>query len=192
AARSKARARFTSKKWKCEPTWIGRSPVLVTTSSTVARPAFATMSPSPRTYSPGITGFSSADRTVDGDQLGPVGERALDLHLVDHLGDAFHDVVAAEDGQPGLHQIGHGAAISDAFQGLGRDEGDGLGVIEPEPSRPPTARDLGGGEDEELFLFAWREVHRRTSQTARWCRTASTFRSRVSPRATTAPLAMMT
>src|SRR5947208_12612385 len=54
-ARSKRSARLTSKKWKCEPTWIGRSPVFATVSSTVRRPAFATMSPSPSRYSPGIT-----------------------------------------------------------------------------------------------------------------------------------------
>src|SRR5207244_1763937 len=44
-ARSKRRARLTSKKWKCEPIWIGRSPVLVTVSSTVRRPWLATLSP---------------------------------------------------------------------------------------------------------------------------------------------------
>jgi len=32
AARSNASARLTSKKWKCEPTWTGRSPVLRTLS----------------------------------------------------------------------------------------------------------------------------------------------------------------
>ena len=32
AGRSKSNARLTSKKWKCEPTWIGRSPVLRTDS----------------------------------------------------------------------------------------------------------------------------------------------------------------
>src|SRR5581483_8099131 len=53
-ARSKRRARLASKKWKCEPTWIGRSPVLATVSSTVRRPALATTSPSSSKYSPGI------------------------------------------------------------------------------------------------------------------------------------------
>jgi len=33
AARSNSRARLTSKKWKCEPTCTGRSPVLRTFSA---------------------------------------------------------------------------------------------------------------------------------------------------------------
>ena len=33
---------------------------------------------------------SSAIGSVHGDELGPVGERAFDLHLVDHLGHAVH------------------------------------------------------------------------------------------------------
>ena len=53
-ARSNRSARFTSKKWKCEPTWMGRSPTLVTSSSSVRRPTLATMSPSAKRYSPGI------------------------------------------------------------------------------------------------------------------------------------------
>src|SRR5437763_1350676 len=40
----------------------------------------------------------STNRIVHGDQLRAVGERGLDLHLVDHLGNAFHDVGPLEDG----------------------------------------------------------------------------------------------
>ena len=46
------------------------------------------------------------DRMVDGDELGAVGERALDLHLVDHLGDAVHHVGAAEQLAAEIHQLG--------------------------------------------------------------------------------------
>src|SRR5262249_34334412 len=58
--RSKRSARLTSKKWKWEPTWMGRSAVLATVSSMVRRPALASMSPSPRMYSPGIIPFPLA------------------------------------------------------------------------------------------------------------------------------------
>ena len=34
---------------------------------------------------------------MDGDELGAVGERGLDLHVVDHFGNALHDVVANAD-----------------------------------------------------------------------------------------------
>src|SRR5881227_1610427 len=46
--------RFTSKKWKCEPTWIGRSPRLLTSIRRVARPAFNSIGSDLRKYSPGI------------------------------------------------------------------------------------------------------------------------------------------
>ena len=59
------------------------------------RPAFSSMSPSAVRISPGIMALPSADRLVDGDELGAVGEGRLDLDVVDHLGDALHDLVAA-------------------------------------------------------------------------------------------------
>src|SRR5207248_1361156 len=49
--------RLTSKKWKCEPTWTGRSPVLLTTTATMGRPAFSSMSGPSNRYSPGIMVF---------------------------------------------------------------------------------------------------------------------------------------
>ena len=58
----------------------------------------------------------SRDRLVHGDELGAVGEGRLDLHLVDHLGHALHDVVAGEHRAPGLHQLGDAAAVAGALQ----------------------------------------------------------------------------
>ncbi len=54
--RSKRSARFTSKKWKCEPTWIGPVTRVGDLELHSRRPALATMSPSPSRYSPGIIG----------------------------------------------------------------------------------------------------------------------------------------
>ena len=42
-----------------------------------------------------FAGDLSSDRLVHGDQLGAVGKRRLDLHVVDHLGDAFHHLRSA-------------------------------------------------------------------------------------------------
>ncbi len=38
--------------------------------------------------------IASADRVMDGDQLGAVREGGFDLHLGDHLGDALHHLIA--------------------------------------------------------------------------------------------------
>ena len=48
--------RLTSKKWKCEPTCTGRSPVLLTCSVAVGRPAFSSSGAPSKRYSPGIMG----------------------------------------------------------------------------------------------------------------------------------------
>jgi hypothetical protein len=44
--------RIDFKKWKCEPTWMGRSPRLATTTVAVARPAFSDLALFHQ-YSPG-------------------------------------------------------------------------------------------------------------------------------------------
>src|SRR5262245_24949355 len=163
AARSKRSALLASKKWKCEPTWMGRSPVLATTSSTVRRPSKATTSPSPSRYSPGIiaTRSFSRDGMVDGHELGAVGERAFDLHVLDHLRHALHDVLAGQDLRPPGHELGRALAVADPLQHLGGDEGHRLGMVELEPARPPPPRQIGSDYDQQLFLLAWRQMHAR-------------------------------
>mmetsp|Transcript_5724 Transcript_5724/g.21647 ORF Transcript_5724/g.21647 Transcript_5724/m.21647 type:complete len:213 (+) Transcript_5724:4169-4807(+) len=55
AARSNESSPFVSMKWKCDPTWMGLSPVLVTLSKMPGRPLFRVTSPksSLTTTSPG-------------------------------------------------------------------------------------------------------------------------------------------
>src|SRR5215467_12474166 len=124
---------------------MGRSAVLATVSSTVRRPALASMSPSPRMYSPGIIsccspltlpsprggeGKSSADRMMDGDELGPVGERALDLDLVEHLRHTLHHIAARKNGHAEGHQVGHAATVANALEDLGCNVGERLGIVQ--------------------------------------------------------------
>src|SRR5216683_2099581 len=52
---------------------------------------------------------SSADRLVDGDELGAVGEGRLDLDVVDHLGHAFHHLLALQHAGTVAHQLRHRA-----------------------------------------------------------------------------------
>src|SRR5262245_8014351 len=101
---------------------------------------------------------------VDRDELRAVRKGPLDLHLVDHLGDTFHDVVAPEDRQPRLHQLRYRAAVADTLENLGGDDGKRFGVIEPETTRATPSRQLGGGEHQQLLLLPRREVHRWTSE----------------------------
>ena len=84
------------------------------------------------------------DGIVHGDELGAVGERALDLHLVDHLGDAGLHLRAAEELPTEVHQLGDRAPVAHELEELARDEGDGLGVVEPEPAREALLREEAG------------------------------------------------
>src|SRR2546430_6762064 len=83
-----------------------------------------------RAHTSRLTSVISADRVVDRDQLGAVGEGALDLHLVDHLGNAFHHFITAEDRQARLHQLGDGAPVADALEDVGRVAGEARGELE--------------------------------------------------------------
>src|SRR6476620_4091174 len=115
AVRSKSRAELASAKWKCEPTWTGLSPVLVTTTSIASRPEFSVTGSDLRTYSPGIMGVLLSDGIVNRDELGAVRERGLDLDVVDHLGHPFHDVVAGEQRGSVAHQVRHCPAVACPF-----------------------------------------------------------------------------
>src|SRR5579883_2372668 len=122
AARSKCRARLTSKKWKWLPTWTGRSPVCLTSSVVTGRPALAWISSASSKYSPGrmLSLLSLADRIVDRHELGAIGEGCLDLHLVDHLRDALQDVGAGKDRRAEGHDLGHAFAIAGRLHKIGR------------------------------------------------------------------------
>ena len=130
---------------------------------------------------------------VDRDQLRAVGEGALDLHLLEHLRHAVHDVVPLEDGDAEGHQFGDAPAVADALEDLGGDEGQRLGIVQLEAPPPPPARHLGGGEDQQLVLLSGCQVHGRMilCQTVRCCLTTSWRSSEVEPLATIAPLRMM-
>src|SRR5574342_586549 len=172
---------------------MGRSPVFATVRRTVRRPAFASMSPSPRMYSPGIMSAPSSDGMVDCHQLRAIGEGALDLHLLEHLRDAVHDVLPLENGDAEGHEIGDAPTVADAFEHLGGDESQRLRVVQLEATGAPPARHLGGGEDQHLVLLSRGQMHGRMilRQTVRCCLTTSWRRSEVDPLATIAPVRMM-
>src|SRR5947209_2720031 len=71
--------------------------------------------------------FLSADRVVNGNELGPVGERGFDLDLGYHLGDAVLHLGAAQHPGAVLHQGGDAAAVARALHDEVRDQRHRLG-----------------------------------------------------------------
>src|SRR5205823_4798784 len=102
---------------------------------------------------------ASPDRIVHGHQFGAVGKRAFDLDFRNHLGDAFHHVVAPEDAGAECHQVGDAPSIADAFEHFSRDEGYGFGMIQLEAARAAAAGHFCSGEHEELVDLPFRETH---------------------------------
>jgi hypothetical protein len=92
--------------------------------------------------------------------LVPSGKGGLDLDVVDHFGDAFHDFVAGDEGGAEAHEFRHRPAIARGLQQLGGDERDGFRVVELQPAGAAAAGEIAGDDDEQLFLFARGEVHR--------------------------------
>ena len=95
----------------------------------------------------------SRDRVVDGDELGAVREGGLDLDVVQHLGHAVHDVVAAEHLATADHQLGDGAAVAGAFEQVVGDDRDRFGMVEPQTARLSTARQFGRVGEQQAVLF---------------------------------------
>src|SRR5690242_8364882 len=71
----------------------------------------------------------SPDRLVYRDQLGAVRESRLDLHVVDHLGDALHHLFAREDLCALLHQVSDGPAVARTLHDKIGNERDCLGMV---------------------------------------------------------------
>ena len=100
------------------------------------------------------------DRLVDGDELGAVGEGGLDLHIVDHLGDAVHHLIAGDHVGTGLHQVGDAAPVARALDDEIGDQCDRFGMVELDTAAEAVACDDGCHRDQEFVLFAGRQVHR--------------------------------
>src|SRR6266545_806895 len=167
-ARSKRNALLASKKWKCEPTWMGRSPVFATVSRTVRRPALASISPSPSRYSPGIMTDSP---TPPHPALSPFGGEGPRLPLpLRGRGSETPSPLWGEGRVRGnlsdrvmnrdeLGAVREGALHLHLVQHVGGDEGQRLRMVQAQPAGAPPAGQLGRHEDEELVLLAWCEVH---------------------------------
>eukprot|EP01022_Parablepharisma_sp_SALTPOND_P030350 TRINITY_DN760_c2_g1_i1.p2 TRINITY_DN760_c2_g1~~TRINITY_DN760_c2_g1_i1.p2 ORF type:complete len:1290 (-),score=479.69 TRINITY_DN760_c2_g1_i1:1065-4934(-) len=159
AVRSNSSAGLVSQKWKWDPTWIGRSPLLATVTVTVGRPVLSSMSPGSTSISPGIMTRSSRNRMVDGDQLAAVGEGGLHLDVGDHLRHALHDVGATQDGGAFGHQLGHGLAVARALHDGGGDQRHRFRIVELQAPCLAAFGHQRGGEDQQLVFLSGCQFH---------------------------------
>src|SRR3954470_3934258 len=102
---------------------------------------------------------TSPDRLMHGDEFGAIRERRFDLDVVDHFWDAIHHLRAGNHLRARLHQFGDGAAVARALDDEVGDDGDRLGMVELDAALEPAARHHGRHRDQELVLFAGRQVH---------------------------------
>lgn len=93
-------------------------------------------------------------------ELRAVRERRFDLDFVNHLGHAGHAVIPFQNRRPEAHQVGDGFSVPRALHDLVSDDRDRLGIVELYAAGLSPAGEIGGDDNEQLFAFAWSEVHR--------------------------------
>src|SRR5258708_26024224 len=102
---------------------------------------------------------SLANWIVNADEFGAIGERCFHLHLVDHFGDAFHDLIAGQDLAALGHEFGDRLAVACRLHDEIRYKRDAFGIVELDASCEPPPSDQRGERDHELVFFTRREVH---------------------------------
>ena len=100
------------------------------------------------------------DGVVHGDQLGAVGEGALDLHLGDELGDAGQHLRPAEHPPAQVHQLGHAPAVADELEELRGDERHRLRVVQPQAAGQALLGENARAVKDELVDVTRRQMHR--------------------------------
>src|SRR5258708_25391506 len=102
---------------------------------------------------------SLANWIVNAYEFGAIGERCFHLHLVDHFGDAFHDLIAGQDLAALGHEFGDRLAVACRLHDEIRYKRDAFGIVELDASCEPPSSDQRGERDHELVFFTRREVH---------------------------------
>ena len=101
----------------------------------------------------------SADRIMDCHKLCPVGKRRLDLHIMDHFGDAIHHLIGSDHMGTCFHQISNRATVPRTFNHKIGDQRDGLGMVELNAAFQPLPRNHRRHRHKQLVFFTWRQVH---------------------------------
>ncbi len=99
------------------------------------------------------------DRSVQGHELGPVGEGRLGLELVDQRLHPLHHVGGVEHVAPGGHDLRDRHAVAGRLEHPGGEHRHRLGVVEQQPALPAAPRHLRRAGDHQPFLFVGGEQH---------------------------------
>ena len=96
---------------------------------------------------------------MHGDEFGAVWKRRLDLHVVNHLGDAVHHLRGGDDMRPRLHQVSHGAPVARPLHHKIGNQRNGFRVVEFHPALQPAARHIGRHGNQQFVFFARCQIH---------------------------------
>ncbi|MFT6812960.1 MAG: hypothetical protein ACJASK_001584 [Ilumatobacter sp.] len=91
--------------------------------------------------------------SVQGHELGSVGERCFDLHLVQHPRHIFRHVVTLQHVSAVPHQISNPAAAARSLQHPRCEHGNHLGIVAWQSTFAPGASQACGRVKEQSFLF---------------------------------------
>ena len=123
------------------------------------RPALSSMSPSSMKISPGIMRAPHRIGSCTVTSLVPSGNVASTW--MSWIISAMPSITCARVSTwaPSLHQLGDAAAVARAFQDEIGDQRDRFGMVELDAALQPAARHHRGHGDQQLVLFARREIH---------------------------------
>src|SRR5262249_8341135 len=84
---------------------------------------------------------SLANWVVKRNEFGSIQKRRLDLHLVNHFRNPFHDLIACQDPGSFRGKLRNGSAVARSFQNEVRNQRDALGIVEFDTSGQAPASD---------------------------------------------------
>src|SRR5262245_37049167 len=96
---------------------------------------------------------------MDRDEFGAVRKRAFHLDLSDHLAYAFHHGVQRKNRRTDARDLGNRLSVADELEDFGSDQRHRFRMIELQPARAPSTRELASAEDEELVDFTRNQMH---------------------------------
>ncbi len=96
---------------------------------------------------------------MNSDELRPVREGRLDLHVMDHFGDARHDLIAGQHLTAGLHQVSDAASVPGALDDKISDQGDRFRVVQLDAPLQTAPCDHGGHADQQFVFLSRGQVH---------------------------------